>query len=220
MAQLNSSIRDIPIPQHMTRLPISSKGFPVPWFVAKVDGEWDFRLIKPGGIIEAIRRKVCWICGGQLDACRVFAIGPMCTINRVSAEPPSHLDCARYAVQACPFLNNPNTRRNEKDMPTYKQDAPGDMIMRNPGVTALWICNSWNLMQLDNGILFQLGEPERVEWYCEGRTATRAEVEHSISTGLPLLEKAAEEDGEEGKAELRRCIIDANAWLPKQESTT
>ena len=35
-----------------------------------------------------------------------------------------------------------------------------------------------------------MGAFEKVEWYAEGRQATRAEVEHSVKTGLPLLVEA------------------------------
>jgi hypothetical protein len=215
MPELNASIRDIPIPDHMRHLPISPKGFPVPWFVAQIDGQYDFRVIGPGKIAEAHNRRRCWLCGEPMGRWSVFTIGPMCTINRVSAEPPSHLACAEYAARACPFLTQPKMRRNEKGIEnTGAVKAAGIMIARNPGVTALWITKSYRLMDADGGVLFKVGTPERVLWSCEGRPATRAEIEASIASGLPLLEAEAVKDGPEGIAALEEAVRASRDLLP------
>ena len=42
-------------------------------------------------------------------------------------------------------------------------------------------------MQMQGGWLFTIGEPVRVDSYAEGRKATPAEVEESITGGLPFL---------------------------------
>jgi hypothetical protein len=34
-----------------------------------------------------------------------FVVGPMCGINRNSAEPPSHKECAQWSARNCPFLS-------------------------------------------------------------------------------------------------------------------
>jgi hypothetical protein len=214
MNELNASIRNIPVPQRMAHRPISPKGFPVPWFVALVNGEYDFRVIGPGKIEQAHNFKKCWLCGEPLGKHKVFTIGPMCTVNRVSAEPPSHLACAEYAARACPFLNNPRMRRNENEMPWDGKAPAGVMLKRNPGVTALWITQSYQLMRVDNGVLFRIGEPASIHWYSEGRIATRAEVEESINSGIPLLRNEATKDGAEGIAELEKCIEQSKKLLP------
>jgi hypothetical protein len=138
----------------------------------------------------------------------------MCTVNRVSAEPPSHLACAEYAARACPFLSKPNMRRNEVDMPEDHRNPAGVMITRNPGVTALWVTRNYKLMRDGDGVLFLIGEPEDVYWYAEGRTATRAEVMASISSGLPLLEAEAIKDGPEAMEELLKCFARSQSLLP------
>jgi hypothetical protein len=212
--RLNESIREIPIPDRMRHLPISSKGYPVPWFVAIVDGVPDFRVIGPGKIVYAHNHRKCWLCGDTLGVHKIFTIGPMCTVNRISAEPPSHRDCAEYAVRACPFLSKPNMRRNEVDMPEDGKNPAGIMIKRNPGVTALWITKRYSLMHVDNGVLFHVGEPERVDWYAQGRPALRHEVQASIMSGLPILEKVAMREGPEAMKELQQCFIDSAALLP------
>ena len=215
MIDLNVAIRHIDIPAKMKSLPISPTGFPIPWFVhIASDGIPDFRVIGRGQVREAVSQKRCWLCGEPLGTFYAFVIGPMCSINRVSAEPPSHLDCAEYAVRACPFLSKPNMRRNEVDMHPEKQDPAGMMVLRNPGVAAIWISRRYDLMHVENGTLFDVGEPERVLWFCEGRPATRAEVMASISSGLPLLEAEAIKEGAEAMDDLADCFVRSQAFLP------
>src|SRR5262249_6685969 len=141
MKTLNVAILGIPIPKRMKKLPISKTGFPTPWFVARVPqtGEHDLRVADQAKKYMAIKRGLCWLCGEPLGQFKVFVIGPMCSINRVSSEPPCHLDCAEYAARACPFLSKPRMRRNEQNMPEGHQEAPGVMLKRNPGVVALWV---------------------------------------------------------------------------------
>jgi len=214
MTELNASIRDIPIPWRMASRPISPKGYPVPWFVAWLDGLPDFRVIAPGRIAQAHKGRLCWLCGQPLGRFMAFTIGPMCAINRVSAEPPSHRECAEYAAVACPFLSQPKMRRNTADMPEEHEPAPGVAIMRNPGVALVWVTKSYKVMRVENGALFQVGDPTEVKWFCHGRPATRVEVMASISSGLPLLEAEAIKDGPEAVAELARYVDRAMPLLP------
>jgi hypothetical protein len=122
-------------PDRIAKLPIDRRNFAVPWFVEWINGEPDFRVVDAHKIGEAIRYRKCWICGERLGRFLVWLIGPMCIINRTSAEPPSHRDCAEYAVRVCPFLANPNMRRNEHKLPPETVSAAGHMLRRNPGLS-------------------------------------------------------------------------------------
>ncbi|MDE2106960.1 MAG: hypothetical protein KGL39_57630 [Patescibacteria group bacterium] len=162
----------------------------------------------------AIRRKLCWICGQRLDPTFAFVLGPMCMVNRVNAEPPNHLDCARFAAMACPFLTKPRMKRNERDVPDEAQDMPGLAIKRNPGCCVVWLTNGYSLFDAGNGQLFEIGKPLAIEFYAEGRKATREEVLESIRTGLPILREVAEQDGREAVAELEQAAARAVALVP------
>jgi hypothetical protein len=200
------------LPPRMQRLPIDARGYPVPWFVAWLDadgrvvpngrGKPDFRVISPGRIQDALIFRRCWICGDKLGSMASFVSGPMCGINRTAGEPPSHLECATFAVKACPFLANPEMRRREKGLPEGYQDAAGVMIRRNPGVCLIWTTRKWTVFRVENGILFKMGDPEHLTFWCEGRSATRAEIDGSIHSGLPLLMTEAQKDGQESIAML------------------
>jgi len=191
----------VDMPDRIARLDRDARGFPVPEFAMWFDDVPDFRVIKPGYVRKCIIKNNCWICGERLGVRKAFVIGPMCCINRISAEPPSHRDCALFAAKNCPFLSMPLARRNDRDLPV-ERSAPGTMILRNPGVCAVWMTKRYDVMRVDNGILLQIGEPELIEFYAQGRIATRAEVDHSVSTGLPILEAEARRESPDAWREL------------------
>ena len=63
-------------------------------------------------------------------------------------------------------------------------------------------------------MLFELGDPHSVRWYCEGRTATRAEVMASIDGGLPILLAEAEKDGPYAVSTLNEMMARAITLVP------
>ena len=214
---LNEAIKHIPMPPGMSRRPINERGFPVPWFVANLDGKYDFRVVGPGKILQAYYRNLCWLCGEPLDKFLAFTIGPMCAINRVSSEPPAHRDCAEYACKACPFLAHPNAKRNAKDLPDEVIVPGGIPIAHNPGAVLVWVTKSYKPMSAGQGkILFEIGPPVKTLWYAEGQRADRALAEAAINKGLPHLRHMAELDGREGKRDLERRYREALTLLPAE----
>jgi hypothetical protein len=205
------------LPLRMSGLPHDERGYPVPWFVAWVNGKPEFRAMDGKKYIAAIKQKLCWVCGQRLGVNMCFVAGPMCGINRTSSEPPSHLECARWSAMYCPFLSNPRMVRREDE--TFTKDhlvenSPGIALSRNPGVVMLWITRQYELLpDQKGGFLIQMGEPDNVEWWCEGRSATRNEVQQSINTGLPNLEALARQESGALEA-LDRAVRRFYRWLP------
>ena len=213
MNQLNAAVSAIDVPPRMSRLPIDDRGYPVPYFVAKIDGKCDFRAVAPGRLYDCYHKQLCWLCGERLGQYKCFVIGPMCSVNRINSEPPSHLECAVFAVQACPFLSKPAMRRNEKDLP--QGTIAGEHISHNPGCVAIWITKKFKPKQVRGGVLFELGEPANVLWYCEGRPAFKGEVLEAMYRGLPALERLCYVPGD--KEQLMAALARAMHWLPKLE---
>jgi hypothetical protein len=213
MSELRS---DLPaLPERMKRLPIDHRGFPIPWFVATLgNGERDFRVADERKKVVAIRKHLCWVCGEPLGRFKAFVIGPMCAVNRVTSEPPCHLDCAEFSAKGCPFLARPRMRRNEKDLPTEAVDAPGTMISRNPGVACIWVCNAFKRFAVGDGWLIRLEEPTQVKWLAEGREATREQVMASIQGGYSLLKEMADQEGPEAVSALEQQLARAMPFLP------
>jgi hypothetical protein len=205
-------------PERMRKLPINDKGYPVPWFVEWIEGKPDFRIMDARKWQLAVRYRRCWLCGDPLGVNQTFVAGPMCGINRTSAEPPSHRGCAIYAAQACPFLTLPKAVRREANFPEGGIPPAGIMLSRNPGVTMLWTCQQYTVYKSHggaSGYLIEMGEPKQVEWYAHGRMATRAEVDESIRTGLPSLQVAADAEGAEARQLLLKFIERLQPYLPE-----
>jgi hypothetical protein len=204
-----------PIPARMARLPRDKHGRPIPWFVLIDEhGTPDFRVIRSHGIEDAYRFRWCWTCGQPLGRHSAFVIGPMCAVNRVSAEPPSHRECAIYSAVACPFLSTPNMVRRDRGLPDHV-DPPGVMLLRNPGVAVVWGSRGgWRPERVPDGVLFNVGDPTEVLWFAHGRPATVEEIHASITAGLPALREVAEKQGPLAVAELDRQLAVALRLLP------
>lgn len=220
MGKYNASVEKLfhEMPPRIRALPVSKEGYPVPWFVSMIKGEWNFVAVDQRKPMEAHRRGICWVCGGRLGTYRSFAIGPMCAVNRVTAEPPGHLACMEFSVKACPFLSRPKMTRNYKTMPEDQRTmVPGLAIDRNPGVVLVWTTRNYSVFkpQAGHGYMFRLGDPIGATWWAQGRTATRAEIDHSIETGMPLLKGLAEAEGADAVAELKQRYEETVALLPE-----
>ncbi len=192
------------MPLRIARLPVH-RGYPVPAFVAWVDGQGeqqptgqgapDFRVVAGNAMALAHNFKWCWICGQPLGANLAFVIGPMCAITRTNSEPPSHQECADWSVQACPFLTRPHMERREGNMPPGHEPPAGFALARNPGVTAVWTTRSYTAWRPPGdirGVLFTMGDPTNITWHKEGRPATRDEIMESVDGGLPALQAMAD----------------------------
>lgn len=208
------------IPRRMLARPIDARGYCVPWFVEWIDGTPDFRVMDRVKWMRAVRESLCWLCGDKLGRLKTFVIGPMCAINRTTSEPPSHTDCATFAVRSCPFMTRPAAQYRTANMPADAQTAPGDALMHNPTASALWTTASFGLWRVDDGYLIKIGDPHEVSFWHRGRLATRQETLDAIAVGLPTLRTRATEQGPDAEAELERRIAITMALLPSPTFAT
>lgn len=222
---VHPSIAQIEAPARIRRLRLDHRGFPVPWFVAWINGQADHRIIDTRKLEPAIKQRLCWTCGEPLGKTFAFVIGPMCAVNRVISEPPSHRECAEYAARACPFLSRPEAHRRTAGMPNVDLAwAAGNGLKRNPGVTCLWITRSYKPFRVPGnshgnaGILFELGPPIETVWYALGRRASHQEVASALYSGLPALIEVAHEEGREAEDALAGMVAAAMPLLPAAAS--
>lgn len=148
-----------------------------PWFVAIVNGKPDFRIADKDKLRRALEEKLCWICGEHLDV-GVFVTMPSCAVLRLVPEPPSHRECALEAIKTCPYLLG-RERRSDGSLNMHD--------MKNPGASMLWTTKHW---KAERGLIW-IGEPLKVEWFCQGREATRREVKDAIESRIAFLETFA-----------------------------
>lgn len=230
-----------PLPRGLATARVADNGYPVPWFVLWVPLDPDrpeagsrpeFRATDPRKMLAAIRQRLCWVCGDPLHASGArgpvsFVVGPMCTANRISAEPPSHYECACFSAVACPFLSKPHMSRRTSDLSETElkratEAVPGHMISRNPGVTAVWTTTAYQAFRAPTpdggeGVLFDIGrlrDPVGVDWFTEGRAAARAEVEAAFETGCGSLFALAESAAD--KAAVTAALVAAERFWPKE----
>jgi len=198
-------------------LPLDERGYPVPYFVAYIDGKPDFR-VADGAKLESVRP------GQALLGVRPAA-GPLpglCHRADVRHQPEPRPNRRRtstapeWSVKGCPFLSRPNMVRREAGMPDGEEirQPAGVMIERNPGAICIWVTHEFKLFpDRDNRPLIRIGEPIEVSWWCQGRTATRAEVQESIDSGLPKLQEMCGSLGE--REALARSVRAVVRLLPK-----
>lgn len=178
------------MPEYVKRLRVF-RGYPVPYFVRWEKGVAEFRLSDPQKVLLCIKQKRCWVCGVPLPigaTPATFVGGTMMAYAKVSAEPPSHPDCARFAAKACPFLVMPQMERRRDNMPPA-HDPPGVALPGNPGVVVLW-SSLWNPVQVEGGITFNLMHPIALEFYRQGREATLDEVREAFEEAISRVREA------------------------------
>ena len=179
-----------PMPPRVAKLPVGKNGYPIPYFVEELGGSReDFRLASGSKLVRCAKLNLCWVCGEPMGRYKVFVVGPMCVVNRVSADAPAHLECAEWSVRACPFLLRPGmVRREDEATRKGEENVAGVMIKRNPGVMAVYVVTGFKVVpDHQSKLLFKLPDPVAVSFWREGRPASRAEVLESVRTGLPLL---------------------------------
>lgn len=105
---------DIPVPARMAKLKKDRRGYPIPaMVVVDDDGRPHFQIND-----ERIRQKMiaedrCPICAGKLARGRWFVGGPLSAFSSrgLFIDPPTHDECAHYALRVCPYLAAPNYGR-------------------------------------------------------------------------------------------------------------
>jgi hypothetical protein len=193
------SAQKIQIPERLTRRP-RYNGMIVPYFVSWFkDGHQcnentegakpSFPVTDYSRLVVCRKQNRCWICGQPMGAYKAFVFGPASAIARSSYEPPSHRDCARYAMQVCPYLINPkHTHITEKGyVPKPGEVVLPDVQPGNPGLGVIWITRGYGIEHRDPSravCIFTPEEPVYVELWKEGRKATYKEAAEAINKAV------------------------------------
>jgi hypothetical protein len=204
-----------PIPARVAALPMTSRGFPIPFFVERVPGaaDLDFRVMSAENMIRAVRRELCWVCGQKLGRFRAFVGGPLAAGQRLSAEPPSHSECAEFAARACPYLANPSGRHRATDMPEHGPLA-GVHAEAHPEVVAVLIGRAHEVLQSGGAPMFRMAEPVEVRWFRVGRPASRADVLAALPAARDSFLSLSRKPGAEAEGEFARIEAAVLASLP------
>lgn len=213
---MNKDQEAVPVPARMQARPRDKRNYIIPYFVhIRADGTPDFVVAEEEKLIRCVTHSLCWICGTPLGRFKSFVVGPMCTINQISSEPPSHHECAEYACKVCPFMVLPKYKYAQEHAPESVQ--PVGLIDHNPGVALIYTTTGYKITKNGHTNIFHLGPLHRYEWYAQGRAATRDEVMASLRKGLPYLARPAEAEGPAAVNELKRRMALTMLLLPPAE---
>ena len=165
------------IPDFLSHLRVY-KGLPVPFFTAVgPDGTPDFRAHSPERHSRAIRTGLCGICGKKLAYWKFVVVGPNELRMAVTYMPALHEECARYALEVCPFL-----AMQEREMGDVRpgQVRVTDVVLTKPERIALVRTNGYRVVypaRPKMGFEYvRFSPPKRVDWfrYVDGKL----EAEH------------------------------------------
>lgn len=214
MTETGSQLYRVTMPSRIRALPRTRAGYPIPFFAAIVDGKPDLRIADEKIVYRCVNERLCWICGQRRSKInQAFVGGPLMAVNRICGEAPSHLVCAEYAAQVCPYLVRPTMERRDRGKPEATVYS-GHSIKDNPGMTLVWSANGYRIVRDGKRILFNIGDtPTTVSWWTEGRPATRAEVVALLEERFPLLQAEAAGDSAALKL-LDRQLAAAMAHVP------
>lgn len=175
-------------PPRILRLPRDRRGYPIPRFVKVIDGVPDFRITDRSHWMRCVLRHLCWVCGDPLGRHAAFVCGPSTAMTRTSTEPPSHLDCARGALQICPYIMHPRRGRDERGLEDHVPVPGIAAIDRNPGVWLLWVTDHYEARRTQAPII-DMGSPSLIEWWTIGRRATPDEAKFVVDRAVGELAK-------------------------------
>lgn len=105
----------VPIPATMAHLERDARGLPVPFIVLRdTAGRPHFTVNNDTLRIKCLYENLCGICGKRLHRGRWFVGGPLSAFDPHGfyVDPPMHAECARYALQVCPYLAAPHYGRS------------------------------------------------------------------------------------------------------------
>jgi hypothetical protein len=137
---------ELPIPERLKHLPVDERGYPIPYFVAIVNGKHDFRLLDAEKQRICCEYKKCAICGQKLlKGLYYFISGPMGAMNKVSTDPPMHKECAEFSLLACPHMFYEKADRRTAGLDELPVTSIPEMIMQKPTAMFMVQASSYKL---------------------------------------------------------------------------
>jgi hypothetical protein len=82
------------------------KGLVIPYIVMVKDEKPFFKINDSTIVNECIEKKLCSVCGGELEDDKWLIGGPASTFHKhgVYADIPVHKECAIYSLTTCPYM--------------------------------------------------------------------------------------------------------------------
>lgn len=182
----------IPVPKRLRTRPRDKRGYPIP-FVVLIDqvGVPQFTINSHDRAVECRSKRLCGLCGKRMDGDTWFIGGPTCFTHEHGAfvDPPSHYECAHYALQVCPFLAAPSYAKRI-DLKKMTDDSYGDKVGSiithdtmpdgQPAVFGLGLPGWFDFLSREQ--LYVPGDWHYIEWWKDGVTVAAPDrvVAHTL----------------------------------------
>lgn len=162
-------LQEIEMPARIARLPRTANGYPIPYFVAYINGKPDMKILDAHKQLTCIQYRRCGICGESIGGEVAFISGPIGIANCVVTDPGMHEECAEYAIRVCPFMARPNAKRAaDFTYPEGSAKSPGALEER-PDRTGIAISRAYAGRNAGDGsVLIKFYPPSRVRWFVDG----------------------------------------------------
>lgn len=130
------------IPPELSHLELDERGYPIPYFVGKINGKFNFKYQDRKKRDSCIQFRWCPICAKRLDKEFSYVItGPRGLKNKVVSDAPMHLLCAEFTLKTCPHIHFEKAERKE-------EPVAGSYILRDkPSSLYLIKVDTWRLTQ-------------------------------------------------------------------------
>ncbi|MFG2210553.1 cell envelope biogenesis protein OmpA [Streptomyces sp. NPDC048638] len=106
-------VSGLPVPVRMLGRPRVG-GLVVPFISYEHGGSALFGSVDPRRHAEALRRRLCQICGQRLDERVCLIVRPMDLHAGIAPEPGLHPECLAYTAKTCPMLSGTATHYRTK----------------------------------------------------------------------------------------------------------
>ncbi len=131
------NFKDVPLPIWMEKLPKDRRGYPIPYTVMRdKDGRPHFTVNEEHKRQHVIKKGLCPICGRKLLKRRALVGGPKSAFDPAGAyiDPPMHVECARYALQVCPWLAAPSYTKRIDAKTIDPKKVDNDVVLADPSM--------------------------------------------------------------------------------------
>ena len=119
-------MKDVPIPFNLSKNDRDRRGLPIPFIVYRdTRGVPHFTVDDTDRVNWVLSKKLCGLCGKPLKPGQMWLTGgPASSFleDGMYTTPHAHKECARYAIQVCPYLALPTYTRLIEDK-TLKPEA-------------------------------------------------------------------------------------------------
>ena len=112
-----------PMPLRIARLGIESRGYPITYLAAYINGRPDLGVQDPQKFLSCVNESRCHVCGEKIETLGYFIAYEPIPKKPHFLDPAIHRECALYSLQVCPYLANPKAKhRSAKGLNVDKTD--------------------------------------------------------------------------------------------------